>query len=166
MKDLSHINPKGGVRMVNIGDKPETVRQAVAEGYVVVGEKLAAVVRGRRTPKGDLFDIARIAGIMAAKKTPELIPLCHQIALNHVKLDFELKEDRILITASVETRSATGVEMEALTAVTVAALTIYDMLKALSHEISFEGIRLLEKSGGKSGHWKNPVVDSKTGEQE
>ncbi len=140
--------------MVNVGDKPITARVAVAEGIVVTGSEIIEAIRSNQSPKGNVLEAARLAGINGAKHTWELIPLCHQLPLDHVHIDFELKEDRIRIMTSASTRASTGVEMEALTGTTIAALTIYDMLKAISHSISIESIRLLSKSGGKSGDFK------------
>ena len=154
MSDLTHIDKTGKIRMVDVGDKPETHRRAKAEGYVIVGEEIISVIRENRTPKGNVLEAARLAGIMAAKRTSDLIPLCHTLPLSHVGVDFDIMVDRIRIEAIASSNSTTGVEMEALTAVTITALTLYDMLKALSHNITFESIRLLEKSGGKSGDYR------------
>lgn len=137
--------------MVDVSEKSPTKRVASAEGYVVVGSDIIAAIKDNQTPKGNILETARLAGIMAAKRTSELIPLCHLLNLDHVHIDFELEANRIRVESSVATRAVTGVEMEALTAVSVAALTIYDMLKALSHAIEIKSIRLLTKSGGKSG---------------
>ena len=119
-----------------------------------MGPDIIAAIRDNSTPKGNVLEAARLAGIMAAKRTGELIPLCHNLQLDHIQMDFELSDDRIRIVAITESRAVTGVEMEALTAVSVAALTVYDMLKALSHSIIIESIRLLAKSGGKSGDYR------------
>ena len=140
--------------MVDVGEKNPTKRLATAEGYVIVSSDIINLIKDGRAPKGNVLETARLAGIMAAKRTSELIPLCHMLNLDHVQVDFELESDRIRVESSVATRSVTGVEMEALTAVSVAALTIYDMLKALSHGIEIKSIRLLTKSGGKSGEYK------------
>jgi len=156
MNDISHLDKSGKIRMVDVGAKDETSRRATAEGFVVVGEEIIQTIRDDKNPKGNVLETARLAGIMAAKKTSELIPLCHTLNLDHVKIDFELDDEKIRIISDVATRSATGVEMEALTAVSIAALTVYDMLKALSHSIVIESIRLLTKSGGKSGDYKAP----------
>ncbi len=124
-----------------------------------------AAVREGKTPKGNIFETARIAGIMSAKRTADVIPLCHPLALDHVAVDFEQGEDRIRILATTSTRSPTGVEMEALTAATVAGLTLYDMLKALTHNMVLEQVRLLAKSGGRSGEYVAPVGDEPRGAQ-
>jgi cyclic pyranopterin phosphate synthase len=139
--------------MVEVGQKTETARQARAEATVRLAEETFAMLG--HAPKGDVLATARLAGIMAAKKTSELIPLCHPLALTGVELELEpIAPDRILITATVRCTGRTGVEMEALTAVSVAALTVYDMLKAAQKDIEIGPVRLLEKSGGKSGPWK------------
>lgn len=150
---ITHLDEQGRLRMVDVGGKPSTERRAVAQGRVNLGSEAAEALRQGRTPKGNVLEAARLAGIMAAKKTSDLIPLCHPVPLTAVALDFSLEGDVVLIRAEAKATSPTGVEMEALTAVCVAALTIYDMLKALSHEITIEGVELLEKSGGKSGIW-------------
>jgi cyclic pyranopterin phosphate synthase len=142
--------------MVDVGDKSVTSRRAIAQGEVRMLPSTLAAIRDGNVPKGDVLAAARIAGIMAAKKTPELIPLCHTLLLSKVAVDFELDEDnsRVIITTEVRCKGQTGVEMEALTAASVAALTIYDMAKALEKTMVIGDIRLLEKSGGKSGDWK------------
>jgi cyclic pyranopterin phosphate synthase len=142
--------------MVDTGDKQVTSRRATAEAVLVVGEQVMAAVRSGDVPKGNVFETARLAGIMAAKKSSELIPLCHSLPLDHVAVDFETGGDRIRIEATAATRAATGVEMEALTAAAVAGLTLYDMLKALSKGMALEGLRLLAKSGGRSGDYRAP----------
>ncbi|MEA2573095.1 MAG: cyclic pyranopterin monophosphate synthase [Chloroflexia bacterium] len=139
--------------MVDVGSKPDTARVAVARGEVRLSAETLNVVREGRAAKGDVLAVARVAGIMAAKKTPELIPLCHPIMLTSVKVEFELKEWGIEIEARAKTTGPTGVEMEALTAVSVAALTIYDMLKAIERGASIQNVRLVHKEGGKSGTW-------------
>ncbi|MBT7619022.1 MAG: cyclic pyranopterin monophosphate synthase MoaC [Calditrichaeota bacterium] len=154
MNKISHLDKDGSIRMVDVGEKNPTKRLATAEGYVIVGSDIINLIKDGRAPKGNVLETAQLAGIMAAKRTSELIPLCHMLNLDHVQVDFELESDRIRVESSVATRSVTGVEMEALTAVSVAALTIYDMLKALSHGIEIKSIRLLTKSGGKSGEYK------------
>ncbi|MCF7810871.1 cyclic pyranopterin monophosphate synthase MoaC [bacterium] len=151
MNKLSHIDDKGQLRMVDVGNKPATARKAVAEGIVVTGAEIIETIRSGQTPKGNVLEAARLAGINGAKHTWELIPLCHQLPLDHVQIDFELEDDKIRIITTASTRASTGVEMEALTGTTIAALTIYDMLKAISHSIAIQSIRLLSKSGGKSG---------------
>jgi cyclic pyranopterin phosphate synthase len=140
--------------MVDVGDKQDSRRRAVAAAELVVGERVIEAVRSGSTPKGDVFATARIAGIMAAKRTAELVPLCHPLPLDHIAVDFRVGSDRISIEATAATRAATGVEMEALTAVTVAGLTLYDMLKALSKDMVLERVRLVEKSGGRSGDYR------------
>jgi cyclic pyranopterin monophosphate synthase len=154
MTELSHIDDSGRARMVDVGDKPVTARRALAGGRLIVGPAVAAAIRDGRTPKGNVLETARLAGIMAAKRTAELIPLCHTLPLDHVDVRLELTETAIEIRAEATTRARTGVEMEALTATAVACLTLYDMLKGLSKEMVIEGVRLLAKSGGRSGDWR------------
>lgn len=154
MNDLTHLEADGRVRMVDVGGKPVTRRRAVAVGTLRVGPQVMAVVRDGRTPKGNVYEAARLAGIMAAKRTAELVPLCHTLSLDHVTVEFEPGDEAIAIRAEAVTRAATGVEMEALTAVAVAGLTLIDMLKALSRTMVLEGIRLTAKSGGRSGDWQ------------
>lgn len=156
MKDLTHLDEEGRARMVNIGGKPDSSRLARAEGAIsMTTETLEVIVRGA-LKKGDVVAAARIAGIMAAKRTPELIPLCHSLVLNEVRI--EIDADRALpglrVTAWAEASGKTGVEMEALTAATVALLTIYDMAKSVDRDMEITGVRLVEKRGGKSGDWK------------
>lgn len=154
---LTHLNEAGEARMVDVGAKGETGREARAAATVRMRpETLAALLEGR-VPKGDAGAVARLAGIMAAKRTSELIPLCHPLALTGVEVEVHpAGPDSVEITATVRTRGRTGVEMEALTAVSVAALALYDMLKALEKGIVIGPVRLLEKSGGRSGHWVAP----------
>jgi cyclic pyranopterin phosphate synthase len=140
--------------MVDVGGKPVTGRRAEAEAVLVAGRDVLRAIADAREPKGDPFETARIAGVMAAKRTAELIPLCHALPLDHVDVSLEVEQERIVVRASAATRAATGVEMEALTAATVAALTLYDMLKALSKTMRIEGVRLLAKSGGRSGAFR------------
>jgi cyclic pyranopterin phosphate synthase len=151
---LTHLDESGNARMVDVGAKPETERVAVARGEVALSQETLDLVREGRAAKGDVLAVARVAGIMAAKKTPDLVPLCHPIMLTSVHLDFEIQEWGIEITATTRTTGPTGVEMEALTAVSVAALTIYDMLKAVERDATITNIRLEYKEGGKSGVWK------------
>jgi cyclic pyranopterin phosphate synthase len=139
--------------MVDVGSKPDTERVAVARAEVHLSPETLQVVREGRAAKGDVLAVARVAGIMAAKKTPDLIPLCHPIMLTSVKVEFELEEWGIQVEARARTIGPTGVEMEALTAVAVAALTIYDMLKAVERGATIQNVRLLHKEGGKSGTW-------------
>ena len=155
MSSLSHINEKGEARMVDVSAKDVTERTARAEGFVVMTQDTLALVEKGSAKKGDVLATARIAGIMAAKKTHELIPLCHPLAITKATVDFELSQDPIgiHILAEVKVTGQTGVEMEALTAVSVAALTIYDMLKAADKAMIISAIQLLEKSGGRSGHY-------------
>jgi cyclic pyranopterin monophosphate synthase len=151
---LSHLDEEGRIRMVDVGAKPITARAAEASGFVRMAESTVAAVRERRTPKGDPLETARLAGIMAAKRTGELIPLCHPLALTHADVRVTLEEDGARITATAATSAQTGVEMEALTAVSVAALTLYDMLKAIDRGMVIGEIRLERKSGGRSGEWE------------
>jgi cyclic pyranopterin phosphate synthase len=151
---LSHFDESGKIKMVDISEKDETKRRAVAKGRVILSKSTVQIIRDGANPKGDPFEIARIAGIMAAKKTSEIIPLCHQVALSSVKVELELCDDFVDITAEAVTISGTGVEMEALTAVSAAALTIYDMCKAVQKDIRIDGIELVEKTGGKSDYKK------------
>jgi cyclic pyranopterin phosphate synthase len=141
---LSHVDPTGAVRMVDVGGKPASRRRAVAAGVVRMASGTAA--RLRELPKGDALTTAQLAGIMAAKRTSELIPLCHPLPLSHIEVSLEVEDDRVTIQASVETTAQTGVEMEALTAVSVAALTIYDMAKAIDKNMAIGPIELLEKT--------------------
>jgi len=140
--------------MVDVGAKSVTARAAEASGFVQMAESTIAAIRERRTPKGDPLETARLAGIMAAKRTGELIPLCHPLALTHADVQITLEENGARVTATASTSAQTGVEMEALTAVSVAALTLYDMLKAIDREMTIGEIRLERKSGGRSGEWK------------
>jgi cyclic pyranopterin phosphate synthase len=157
---LTHIDAKGEARMVDVSAKPATERIAVAEGQVVMTKATLAMIEDGNAKKGDVLGTARIAGIMAAKKTSDLIPLCHPLALSKVTLDIETdrKIPGCRVRASVKVSGPTGVEMEALTAVSVACLTIYDMIKAVERGVRIEGIHLIEKKGGKSGHYL--VTDS------
>ncbi|MBN9006495.1 MAG: cyclic pyranopterin monophosphate synthase MoaC [Rhizobiales bacterium] len=157
---LTHIDAKGEARMVDVSAKPATERVAVAEGLVVMTKATLAMIESGNAKKGDVLGTARVAGIMAAKKTSDLIPLCHPLALSKVTLDIEpdAKIPGCRVRASVKVSGPTGVEMEALTAVSVACLTIYDMIKAVERGVRIEGIRLIEKKGGKSGHYL--VTDS------
>lgn len=151
---LSHFDESGKIKMVDISEKESTRRRAVAKGRVILSEETVTTLKSGANPKGDPFEIARIAGIMAAKKTSELIPLCHQVHLSSVQIELELGADFVDIVAEAVTISGTGVEMEALTAVSVAALTIYDMCKAVQKDIRIDGIELVEKTGGKSDYRK------------
>ncbi len=153
---LTHVDESGRVQMVDVGEKPDTERVAVAKGEVQMQPETLCLIAEGGMPKGDVLTTAQIAGIMAAKRTPDLIPLCHPLQLTKVDVEFEIDEvkARIEITATVRCRGKTGVEMEALTAVSVAALTIYDMAKAVEKTMQIGNIRLVEKSGGKSGKWR------------
>jgi len=148
---LTHLDGQGLPRMVDVSAKAESLREAEAEAVLWVGPEVMRAIRDGRTPKGNIFETARIAGVMAAKRTSDLIPLCHPLNLTHASVNMEQFDDRIVIRAKVRTHDATGVEMEALTAASVAGLTLYDMLKALLKEIRLDGLRLLAKSGVKAG---------------
>ena len=150
MKKLSHFDEQGKITMVDVSAKETTTRRAVASAKVLLNEETLRILRSNENPKGNPLEIARIAGIMAAKQTSNLIPLCHQLPLSKVDVKTELKGDGVYLEAEVITTSNTGVEMEALTAVSIAALTIYDMCKAFSHNIVIKDTRLIEKTGGKS----------------
>jgi cyclic pyranopterin monophosphate synthase len=154
---LSHLDSEGRARMVDVGHKPDTQRVAVAAGEVRMKPETLALIRAGNLKKGDVLATAQLAGIMAAKRTPDLIPLCHPLPLTHVEVNCELKDDLpgVTITAAVRTTGKTGVEMEALTAVTVAALTVYDMAKAAEKTMQITNVRLLEKHGGLSGDVMN-----------
>ena len=156
MAELTHLDESGKARMVDVGAKPQTARVAVASGRIRMGPEALAAIRDGEVPKGDVLATARIAGIMAAKKTADLIPLCHPLALDAVTVDFAFEGDGLRATASASLTGRTGVEMEALTAVSVALLTIYDMAKAIDKAMVIEDIHLAEKRGGKSGDWKAP----------
>jgi cyclic pyranopterin phosphate synthase len=153
---LTHITEDGSARMVDVSAKSETERVAIAEGRVRMMRETLALIRAGDAKKGDVLGVARVAGIMAAKRAHELIPLCHPLPISAVRLDLTLEDGLpgIRVEATVRTFGRTGVEMEALTAVTVACLTVYDMVKAADRGMIIEGVRLLEKSGGKSGTWK------------
>jgi cyclic pyranopterin phosphate synthase len=156
MNPLSHFNQAGEAHMVDVGNKAITQRIAIAEGRIQMLASTLALILAGEAKKGDVLGVARIAGIMAAKKTAELIPLCHPLALSKVSIDLvpQPENNAVHCTATVHTSGQTGVEMEALTAVQVTLLTIYDMCKAVDKGMSMEGVRLLEKQGGKSGHWQ------------
>ncbi|WP_411890455.1 cyclic pyranopterin monophosphate synthase MoaC [Yoonia sp. SDW83-1] len=158
MSSLSHFDSDGKAHMVDVSDKPVTARIAVAEGHITMTAATLALITEGRADKGDVLGIARVAGIMGAKKTAELIPLCHPLPITKVALDLVPDETLpgIRITATVKTSGQTGVEMEALTAVSTAALTVYDMVKAVQKDMEISGIRLTLKDGGKSGRFENP----------
>ncbi|CAN5865918.1 cyclic pyranopterin monophosphate synthase MoaC [soil metagenome] len=151
---LSHLDDTGAVRMVDVGNKPVTAREAVARGRITMSREALRQVRGGVLKKGDPLQVARLAGIMAAKRTADLIPLCHPLPLSHIDVQLLPGRDGYTIEARAKTSSRTGVEMEALTAVAVAALTIYDMVKAVDKTMVIGEIRLVEKRGGRSGHYK------------
>ena len=152
---LTHLDASGAARMVDVSAKADTAREAEAEGRVVMRPETLALIQSGGMPKGDVLAVARVAGIMATKRTSDLVPMCHPLPITGVVLDLAPEgEDILRITARVKTTGKTGVEMEALTAVSVAALTVYDMCKAVDRGMRIEGIRLLEKLGGKSGHWR------------
>ena len=152
MNELSHFDEAGNIKMVDVSGKEKTTRRAVASCRVLLSEETLAVLRSQTNPKGNPLEIARIAGIMAAKKTPELIPLCHQINLSKVNVTAEIRDFGIYLEAEAVTGAKTGVEMEALTAASVAALTIYDMCKAVQKDIEITSIRLETKTGGKENY--------------
>ncbi len=153
MKELSHIDKDGRVAMVDTSDKSATTRRAVASAFVRMSANTVAALREQRTPKGDPLETARLAGIMAAKRTAELIPLCHPLLITHVDVTAAVTDDGVVLGAEVSTNAQTGVEMEALTAVSVAALTIYDMCKAIEKGMTITEVRLESKTGGKSGDY-------------
>ena len=153
---LTHIDENGKAQMVNVGSKEDTDRSATASGKVLMSIETIEALKKQELQKGDVLGVARVAGIQAAKKTSDLIPLCHPLAINFASIDFIIKESHVEIEATVKTFGKTGVEMEALTACAVAALTIYDMCKAVDKSVTIEEIKLLEKTGGKSGDWHRP----------
>jgi cyclic pyranopterin phosphate synthase len=155
--ELSHVDQSGKARMVDVGHKPETERSAVAKGEVVMRLETLELIRAGQLKKGDVLTVAQVAGIAAAKRTPELIPFCHPLPLTHVSVEFSLEDNLpgVMITASARTMGRTGVEMEALTAVSVAALTIYDMAKSAEKTMTIQNIRLVQKTGGQSGDVSN-----------
>lgn len=156
--DLTHLNERGEAHMVDVGDKAVTRRVAVAEGLVRMSPELVEKFFSGGLPKGDAVAVARVAGIMGAKRTPDLIPLCHPIPITAVDISLESAGHGVTITASVSTTSQTGVEMEALTAVSTAALAVYDMVKGLERGVTIETVRLLKKEGGRTGAWERPEV--------
>ena len=153
MSELTHVRADGSAHMVDVTGKNETSRTAVAEGFVKMRGDVVKQLFSAGLPKGDALPVARIAGIMGEKKTPDIIPLCHPLPLGKITVDFFELADGVRIEASVKTRGVTGVEMEALTAVSTAALTVYDMIKAVDKMAVIDGIRVLSKTGGKSGDW-------------
>jgi len=159
---LSHVDDQGRARMVDVSHKPDTERQAIARGRVRMRPQTLALIQQGGLPKGDVLAVAQVAGVMAAKRTHELIPMCHPLLLTHIGVEFETHQPgagddlaAIDITASVRTTGKTGVEMEALTAVAIAGLTIYDMCKAVDRGMQLDAVRLVRKSGGKSGEWES-----------
>ncbi|HET6850434.1 MAG TPA: cyclic pyranopterin monophosphate synthase MoaC [Gaiellales bacterium] len=144
------------IRMIDVGDKPVTRRRAVAYAHVAMGLDVRDRITAGTLPKGDVLAVARVAGIMAAKRTPDIVPLCHPLPLTRVDVTPELDDHGVAITAAAETTAQTGVEMEALTAALAAALTVYDMTKGIDPAIAIDGAHLVEKEGGKSGHWRRP----------
>jgi cyclic pyranopterin phosphate synthase len=144
-KSFSHLDERGGAQMVNVGHKPVQKRRAIATGKIVCASATIRALKKNALPKGDVFTVAQIAGIQAAKRTAELVPLCHPLALNHVEVDFKIRRDGVEIFCAAETSAQTGVEMEALTGASVAALTLYDMCKAVDKKMRIEGIRVVEK---------------------
>ncbi|MEU6115734.1 cyclic pyranopterin monophosphate synthase MoaC [Streptomyces sp. NPDC047117] len=159
---LTHIDAAGAARMVDVSEKDVTARIARASGRVLVAPRVIELLRGEGVPKGDALATARIAGIMGAKRTPDLIPLCHPLAVSGVKVDLSVADDAVEILATVKTTDRTGVEMEALTAVTVAALTVIDMVKAVDKGAVITDVRVEEKSGGKSGVWTREGAAGRT----
>ena len=156
MSELSHVDSAGAARMVDVSAKDASARVAVATGVLRTTAEVVGLLRRDGLPKGDALATARIAGIMGAKRTPDLVPLCHPIALTGVKLDLQLEDAAVRITATVKTTDRTGVEMEALTAVAVAGLTLHDMVKAVDPAAVLDAVRVERKDGGKTGSWKRP----------
>ncbi|GAB3256468.1 cyclic pyranopterin monophosphate synthase [Chitinimonas naiadis] len=154
MSDLTHFNERGQAHMVDVGQKPGTVRRAIARGFLSASAECLSKIRLGQHGKGDVLGVARIAGIMAAKRCSSLIPLCHPVALTHTAVDFQLSDDGVAVSATVECVGQTGVEMEALTAASIALLTIYDMCKAIDKGMCLHSLHLVEKRGGKSGLWQ------------
>jgi cyclic pyranopterin monophosphate synthase len=153
-KEFTHVDSSGAARMVDVSGKDVSVREATATGAVLVSSEVVALLRGAGVPKGDALAVARIAGIQAAKRTPDLVPLCHPIAIHGVTVDLEVLDDRVAISATVRTADRTGVEMEALTCVSVAALALVDMVKAVDPAAVITDVRVEEKLGGKTGVWR------------
>jgi len=152
--ELTHIDENGKAQMVDVGNKEDTKRSATASGKVSMSSETIEALKKQELQKGDVLGVARVAGIQAAKKTSDLIPLCHPLAVNFASVNFRIQESHVEIEATVKTSGKTGVEMEALTACSVTALTIYDMCKAMDKSITIDEVKLLEKTGGKSGNWK------------
>jgi cyclic pyranopterin phosphate synthase len=160
---FTHVDEQGAARMVDVSAKAVSVRTARASGRVLVSSRVIELVRGEGLPKGDVLSTARIAGIQGAKRTPELVPLCHPIAVHGVEVDLSVGDDAVEIVATVRTADRTGVEMEALTAVSVAALTVVDMVKAVDKAATISDIQVEEKSGGRSGTWHRPTPGEHAG---
>ena len=160
---FTHVDEQGAARMVDVSAKAVSVRTARASGRVLVSSRVIELLRGEGLPKGDVLSTARIAGIQGAKRTPELVPLCHPIAVHGVEVDLSVGDDAVEIVATVRTADRTGVEMEALTAVSVAALTVVDMVKAVDKAATISDIRVEEKSGGRSGTWRRPTPGEHAG---
>ncbi len=158
MTKLTHFNTAGEAHMVDVGDKPSTQRTAITAGYIEMKASTLALIESGEHKKGDVLSIARIAGIMASKRTADLIPLCHPLPISHVEINLvtDAENNRVSCETTVKTTGQTGVEMEALTATQITLLTIYDMCKAVDRGMRIQNVQVLEKSGGKSGHWKNP----------
>lgn len=159
---LTHFDDAGRARMVNVGEKPETERVAVASGRVRMTGETVELIRTGRAAKGDVLAVAQVAAVMGAKRTADLIPMCHPLMLTRIDVTFELRQEDVLIEATVATRGRTGVEMEALTAVATAALTIYDMVKAVDRGMTIDQIRLESKVGGRSGRWSRDAEIAQT----
>ena len=157
---LTHVDETGAARMVDVSGKEQSRREAVATGRVLVSSHVVALLRGEGVPKGDALGVARVAGIMAAKRTPDLVPLCHPLAISGVTVHLEVHDNGVVITATVKTTDRTGVEMEALTAVSVAALTVIDMVKSLDKDAVITDVRVEEKTGGKSGTYQRETRDT------
>ncbi len=160
---LTHVDEQGAARMVDVSGKDVTVRTATASGRVLVSPEVVALLRGPGVPKGDALAVARIAGIQGAKRTPDLVPLCHPLALHAVSVDVDVADDAVEIIATVRTADRTGVEMEALTAVATAALTVVDMVKAVDKGASITDVRVEEKTGGRSGTWRRADQPPRSG---
>ncbi|HXM54784.1 MAG TPA: cyclic pyranopterin monophosphate synthase MoaC [Candidatus Dormibacteraeota bacterium] len=158
--ELTHLDESGAARMVDVGAKPETRREATAECFVRMAPATVTALREATLAKGDALGVARVAGIMAAKRTPDLIPLCHPLPLSSVEVDLEVGDDGVRIEATARVTGHTGVEMEALTAAAVAGLTLIDMVKALEKGVGLERVRLLSKRGGRSGEWRRAADES------
>jgi len=156
-RGLTHVDESGAARMVDVSEKSVTAREATASGRVLVSAEVVGLLRGEGVPKGDALSVARVAGIMGAKQTPSLIPLCHPLAISGVTVELTVSDSSVDITATVRTTDRTGVEMEALTAVSVAALTVVDMVKAVDKAAAITDVRVEAKSGGKSGPWRRPT---------